>query len=394
MNNGRTLSQLAAELERQVTSRKDFIAPQSAIQAVVVESPTTGAVVPEVVDASSDFDRLMKREVAIAGLPNSGPINITPFAHGQLSDHLGIPKKYYDRMAAEQPELLAMNINAWLAADPTNRRMLRTIDGRVRGILSPKFRALDNFELAQAVLPVLLQNNAQIVSSELTETRMYIKAILPALSDELPMGLAFGTGHNMIGQAGTDRGKLVAAITISNSDIGAGTLRVEPSVFTTWCTNLAIMQQAAMKKYHAGRANSADDATWEVFGDDTKRANDAAFWLQVRDITMAAFDEKMFRAAVASLRKTAENPIKSDDLPAVVATTIEQLALPQGVNNGLLKALAAGGDLTQWGLSSAITRVAGETADYETATQLERAGGQVLALGERDWSKIAAAVAA
>src|SRR5262245_28988737 len=372
MNTGRTLTQLAQELERQVTSRKDFIADQGALEAVVVG----------------------EHEVAIAAEKFGEPIRITPYAHGQLSDHLGIPKKYYDRMATEQPAALAFNINTWLKADPNNKRMLRTLDGKVRGIMSPKFRALDNFELAQAVLPVLIQNEVQIVSSELTETRMYIKGILPRLSDTLPMGLAFGTGHNMVGNAGTDRGKLVAAITISNSDIGAGTLRVEPSVFTTWCTNLAIMQQAAMKKYHAGRASNADDASWEVFADETRRADDAAFWLKVRDITMAAFNEASFRAAVAMLRKTAETPIKSDDLVAVVNTTVEQLALPPALNTGILKALANGGDLTQWGLSSAITRVAGETADYETATQLERAGGAVLALAERDWSKIAAAVAA
>lgn len=394
MNTGRTLTQLAAELERQVASRKDFIAPQSAIEAVVVED-TPDAITPLPSPATqNDFERLMTKSVRIAGLPNSEPVVITPYAHGQLADHLDIPKKYYDRMATAQPELLAANINTWLRADPANKRMLRVLDGRVRGILSPKFRPLDNYELAQAVIPVLMERKAQIVSSELTETRMYIKAILPELSDELPMGMAWGTGHNMVGARGTDRGKLVAAIVISNSDLGAGTLRVEPSVFTTWCTNLAIMAAAAMKKYHAGRANNADDATWQILADDTRRADDAAFWLKVRDITASAFNEEAFRAAIAQLRKTAENPIKSDDLPAVVSMVVEQLDLPKPTSNGILKALAAGGDMSQWGLSSAITRVAGEQADYELATQMERAGGQVLALAERDWSKIAAAVAA
>jgi hypothetical protein len=60
----------------------------------------------------------------------------------------------------------------------------------------------------------------------------------------------------------------VAAIVISNSEIGNGTLRVEPSVFTTWCTNLAVMAQAAMKKYHVGRAFEAD-TNLEIFRDET-----------------------------------------------------------------------------------------------------------------------------
>lgn len=385
MNTGRTLTQLAAELERQVASRKDFIAPQSAIEAVVVnDSPAA-----ELVEGT-DFERLMTKTVRIAGLPNSEPVVITPYAHGQLADHLDIPKKYYDRMATAQPELLAANINTWLRADPANKRMLRVLDGRVRGILSPKFRPLDNYELAQAVIPVLMERKAQIVSSELTETRMYIKAILPELSDELPMGMAWGTGHNMVGARGTDRGKLVAAIVISNSDLGAGTLRVEPSVFTTWCTNLAVMAQAAMKKYHAGRANQADES-WEVFADETRRADDAAFWMKVRDITASAFNEATFRAAVATLREAGTKPIVSDNLAAVVEATVEQLTLPPASSNGILKMLASGGDLSQLGLSQAITRFAGETTDYETATLLERAGGTVIDLKPTDWKRIAEA---
>lgn len=364
MNQGRTLVSLAQELQRQVESRKDFIASQGQIEAVVVGD-----------------------DVRIAGLPKLEPVAITPYAHGQLSQHLGIHKPYYDRMAAEQPELLAANINGWFRADAGNKRMLRTLDGQVRAVLSPKFRPLDNFDLATAVLPVLQENKVEIVSSQLTETRMYIKGILPTLSDELPPGLAFGTGHHIF--SGQDRGKVVAAITISNSDIGAGTLRVEPSMFTTFCTNLAILMQAAMKKYHAGRRNDADADTWEVFADETRQADDRAFWLKVRDITMAAFDEKQFRVAVAQIRETAVRAIESDDLPKVVEQTIETLALPPATSSNLLKTLAAGGDLTQWGLSSAITRVAGETADYETATLLERAGGQLLALPEPAWAKLA-----
>lgn len=362
MNAGRSLESLAAELQRQTASRKDFIAAQGAVEAVVVDD-----------------------SVRIAGLPQLEPVTITPYAHGQLSQHLGIPKAYYDRMSTEQPTLLAANINAWFKADAGNKRMLRTLDGRVRAVLSPKFRPLDNFDLASAVLPTLIEKNIKVVSAELTETRMYIKGILPELSDVLPDGLAYG-GHNRIG---TDRGHLVAAIVISNSDIGAGTLRVEPSVFTTWCTNLAIMQQAAMKKYHAGRRSDADADTWEVFADETRRADDAAFWLKVRDITMAAFDEGRFRAAVETFRAAGQNPIVNDDLPQVVEMAIEQLALPPATSSGILKALAAGGDLTQWGLSSAITRVAGDAGDYEMATLLERAGGDVLAMPEPVWAKLA-----
>jgi hypothetical protein len=369
MNTGRTLADLAAELERQTATRKDYIAPQGLMEAVVVERGDTA-------------------EVAIDGI-NGDPLPITPYAHGQLANHLGIPKNYYDRMHADQPQLLASNLNTWLHADGENRRMVRALDGKIRAVLSPKYRPLNNFDLAQTVLPVLVANRVQITSCELTETRMYIKGILPELSDELPEGLAYG-GHARIGG---DRGNVVAAIVISNSDIGAGTLRIEPSVFTTRCTNLAILAAAAMKKYHVGRASDANEDSREVFADETRIADDKAFWLKVRDVTMAAFNVDRFRAAIADIRASASRPITSDDLPKVVELAVTQLSLPSVSATGILKHLAAGGDLTQWGLSSAITRVANDAGDYEYATELERAGGKVLALAPADWQRIATVAA-
>lgn len=378
MNTGRSLQDLAAELERQTATRKDYIAPQGKLEAVVIPEVrnTEGAIVN-------------RAEVAIEGF-NAHPMGLTSYAHGQLAAHLDIPKKYYDRMHAETPVLLADNVNTWLGRDADNARMLRTLDGKIRGVLSPKYRPLDNFDLAQTVLPVLIENEAQIVSSELTETRIYIKAILPRLSDELPAGLAWGTGHNAVG-AGVDRGRVVSAIVISNSEVGNGALRVEPSVFTSWCTNLAIMAQAAMKKYHVGRANDILESSFEVFTSETRKADDRAFWMKVRDVMAVSFDEKLFRAAIEDMKRAGQRPIKSEDLNAVVTRTVTELALPQATSTGVLKFLAAGGDLTQWGLSSAITRVAGEAADYEMATALERAGGQVLALPARTWDAIATA---
>lgn len=165
---------------------------------------------------------------------------------------------------------------------------------------------------------------------------------------------------------------------------------MEPSVFTTRCTNMAILMSAALKKYHIGRAFSGDDG-YEVFRDDTRQADDRAFWLKVRDVVKAAFDQEVFAAAVTQMRNAAQAAIYSQDLPKVVDLTVKQLALPESTAGGILTHLAAGGDLTRWGLSSAITRVANDFPDYEGATDLERAGGKVLAMTGHDWEAISAA---
>ena len=60
----------------------------------------------------------------------------------------------YQRMRDQAPELLAANVNEWFQQKP-ERRMVRTLDGQMRAFLSDRYRRLDNFDLALAVLPVL-----------------------------------------------------------------------------------------------------------------------------------------------------------------------------------------------------------------------------------------------
>ncbi len=244
----------------------------------------------------------------------------------------------------------------------------------------------------EAILPRLVDLGVQVQSCELTETRLYLKGILPSLSDTLPDGAVWGNGHTAIADyRGNEAGKVVAALCLSNSEVGAGSVRLEPSVFTTWCTNLAVLAQAAMKKYHVGRSADVGD-DWTVYRDETRKADDAAFFMRVQDVTAAAFDEKIFQAAIASIRAAADDKIESSDLQAVVEQAVEVLALPERASTGILASLARGGDLSRWGLSSAVTATANGTGDYEAATDLERAGGKLLAMTGAAWHRISRSV--
>ncbi len=57
---------------------------------------------------------------------------VTPDAHSQLAYHLNIPKRYYDRMLTNSPELLASNVNRWMSGSERDEkpciRMVRTMD--------------------------------------------------------------------------------------------------------------------------------------------------------------------------------------------------------------------------------------------------------------------------
>jgi hypothetical protein len=363
MKQGRTLSELAAEIERQAETKRDFKAPTDKLNVVVeTTSPNTSEV---------------KLNMKTNGRDEQ--FAITRLAHEQIAQHVGIPQKYYDRMQAEAPQLLARNANHWLQSNPSTR-LVRTLDGKARAFLSNRYRTIDNFEVAEAVLPVLLEQGTglRVESAEVTETRLYIKAVNPKIEatisgEQRKLGMVVQSG-----------------IVITNSEVGLHAFRVDPLVFILACLNGAIMPAAGMRKYHVGR-NSADaESAYEVFADDTRKADDRALMLKMRDIVKAGFDEVKFRETTKLLSATMDHRIirAADE---VVESVQEMFALPKTLHAGILNELVTAGDLSQWGLSNAVTALANTTKDYEDATTLERVGGEILTLDRKQWRELAEA---
>ena len=118
----KTIQNLYGELERQRAARKDLIADTRSITVNSVNGLS-------MLTVATDSDKLSYR--------------ISEIAHRQIADRLGIPYKYYERMRQENPALLDSNINSWLNTTP-EKRMLRTLDGKLRAFLSDRYRRLDN----------------------------------------------------------------------------------------------------------------------------------------------------------------------------------------------------------------------------------------------------------
>lgn len=371
MNKGRSIVELAAELQRQVETRKDYLADTRAIELRFASRTTEQA------DAGTPSG------IVLAGI-NAEEKGINDLAHGQIAAHTEIPKGYYDRMLAEDPALLATNVNTWLHRTPA-KRLVRTLDGRVRAFLSNKFRPLDNLGLAEAALPTLVDMGAEIESAELTERRLYIKATFPKLSDQVPEGLTLGVGHHRIDT-------VIAGIVISNSEVGAGSLRIEPAVKKYLCTNLLISAESSMRKYHIGRQADVEHVR-ELLSDEAKHADDKAVWLAVRDVVRGAANPAVFAATVAKMKAAAETPmgVEAADIPAVVEVLTKRMALPERSAKSILTHLIEGGDLSKWGMVNAVTRSAEDEKDYEVSTDLERAGGKVLDLSPTEWRTLTAA---
>ena len=274
----KNVQELYLKLEEQRDHRKDIIADTRSL----VINTTSGL---STISVSTGNDILA--------------YSVSDVAHRQIADRLGVPFKYYDRMRLEYPALLDQNINGWLQKQP-EKRMLRTLDGRLRAFLSDRYRRLDNLELVDHVLPVIAQmKGCSIESCDITETHLYMKVINKTMKAELTPGDVVQAGF-----------------VISNSEIGLGALKVEPLVYRLVCRNGMISKDLAHKKYHAGRQVEDTDAAYELYSDETLAADDKAYFLKVQDIVSAAVDEARFSLTVDKMRAsmnvpTGDNPVKT-----------------------------------------------------------------------------------
>jgi hypothetical protein len=366
MKTGKSLVELATEVQRQAESKRDYLVPTS--QMKVVE--TDKGVALEVGGSSGErFD-------------------IGDTAHNQIAAYAEIPTVYYDRMRREKPELLARNVNTWFAEKPATR-MLRTLDGKARALLSDKYRPLDNFELLEAALPAMQSANLEIVSAEVTERRLFVKAVDRAIQRHIPSGFRMGDGSHQAFKV--PNGEIIPAVQFGNSEIGFGTLTVTGGWLDHGCTNLAwAFKDRGLVKRHVGARLDVGEEMYKLLTDETKAATDKAVWLQFRDAIKTAISVEGFDALVEKLNAAAGEQMEGDPVK-VVDVTAKTFGFNDNQRSSILRHLIQGGDLSKFGLANAVTSAANDLADYEVATDFENAGGKIIELPRSEWKRISTA---
>ena len=349
MKTAKSIIELATEIQRQNELKKDFIVPTQ-VAAVAIN----GA-----------------QQIQF----NGNVYDLTDHALAQVADRLKIPKRYLDYLRAEFPSLLENNINELFKKFP-EQRMIRTLDGQARAFLSDRYRPLDNAELANAVFPALQKADAKIVSCEITPKKLYIKAVLPQISALIPGGSHLGDDN------------LNPGLTISNSEIGTGGLTVLPALHDPKCTNLCTFSFAKYSKYHLGGKGATDDQ-YNVYTTETKQLADATVFAQLTDVVKASMGGEVFQQIVDHVKTARGNKVAPTQVTKVIEVVSQTHGFNEDEKGSVLAHLIERGDLSQWGVSSAITRAAEDVADYDRASELETIGGHVIELPANQWNTIA-----
>jgi hypothetical protein len=360
MKTGKTLAELAAELDRQSRAKHDYIADTRRLDVAVRDDK------PVLVMQDRQFE-------------------ISDIAHGQIAEHTKIPKPYYDRMAKEAPGLLANNVKTWFDKYPAER-MIRTLDDRNRAFLSNSFRPLDNYDFGQVILGACAERKLEIVSADITERKLYIKAI-DKQEFQVPIGYKMGDGSHRIFDV------CCPVFIASNSEVGFGRLSLDTGVYTHACTNLAWFTDGGMKKTHLGSRHKIVEATGvesidHLLSDKTRQKSDEALWMQLRDVLGAAFDGKRIENRTERLASAATKKI-GGDVPKMIELVRTNFGLTETEGGNVLRHLIEGGSLTQYGLHAAVTRAAQDSADYDRATELEYLGGRIIDLPQTEWAVLA-----
>jgi hypothetical protein len=367
MKIGKSLVELAAEIKRRADAKRDLVAPVEQLEMVVAEARGQ----PE-----------LRLTVANGKEETFG---ITPHGHSQLADYVGIPLGNYRRIQVEAPEVLALMVNRSMKDKGKDGRLLRTLDGAVRAFLSARYRALENEDVAEAVLPVLLERKLIVVSCEITDSRLYIKAVDRKIERDIPTGKMLGDRSHAFFDT------ISPGIVISYSEVGAGSLDIETSIWTRVCTNLAVME-TALRNHHLSGRRELSGEDYVLATRETRELTAAAIRGPVRDLMVSALDEAKFEAAAKMLMLAAKSPMESSDVVEVVERVGEQFGLDEGEKNSVLQHLIKGGDFTRYGLHAAITRASADVEDYDRATEMERLGGRVIDLRSLEWNVISQAL--
>ncbi len=312
-----------------------------------------------------------------------GPTGLTSFrltdhALGQVSTDTGIPKRYFDRMKVDAPELFRTNIHHWLYNEPKARmvRGMTNPDGEMmtgRAWMSDKFRRLDNMEIARTLLPEFenLGMPVEFHQAAITENKLHVRALFPQLErDVKAVGDTVRWG-----------------VSITNSEIGSGSLTISSFVLRLACTN-GMVADRVLNARHIGKREDVG-----ILSNEALAADDVAFWLAARDELRALCTEAAFQTVVDRLEGLSEQRVVSP--VAATRTVASEYGLTDDEQEAVMLMFASGNQnagFGQWGMLNAVTAVAKTIESFDRQAELEGIGWQIAQMPERAWVRVAETV--
>lgn len=302
---------------------------------------------------SSEIEMMVKDDQVKLEIPGAEPFStITRPCHLQIAERLDIPAKYYNRMEAEAPHLLAVNVNAWLTRMGKDV-FIRGLGNAVRAFLSDRYRVIDHLDFLYCSLNELQAHRAEIEDCHLSETEMYVKVRSHHLKD-------FIRHRDDL---------IIGGLLLTNSETGHKALRVEPRIFRVQCTNGMVIEKLTIRQVHLGNGNGNGEL------------DDDMVYLAIRRSIRELFGR--FGEIVQSLRDSTE--IKILNPQGVINNLVKHYGLNEAQKENILMAFGSEPEPDAYGIANAVTKAAQKEESWEGSLELEKIGGRLLALPAQEF---------
>lgn len=375
------LQGLAVELRRQLETKRDLMADTRRTSFSLAQwnrelEEYNHTDVPDMTDEPDDLYGPTELILNIDLPEGAEAFGVTRNAHQQIAEKTSVPWPFYERLMKKHPDLLRDLGNELLSREPS-RRMVRTLDGRVRAFMSDGYRPRDNWDLLeQAVLPALAgRPGVEFQKCELTDTHMFVKIRLPEFERPDPTPKVGTVIHG--------------GLIIRNSEVGASSLLVAPYTYQYWCANGCAHDVLGQRQRHVGKRITGDGSSdaWVLYSDETLKLDDEAFFAKTRDVITATLNETVFDLIIEKMGALAGVKIEGDPVAAVeVLAKREYADLGSGEKGSLMQHLIEGGDLSALGYHNALTATARDIEDPTRRTEIEVTAGRLLH-GDGAWTK-------
>ena len=178
-----------------------------------------------------------------------------------------------------------------------------------------------------------------------------------------------------------------AGVIISNSEVGLGSVSIQPLIYRLVCSNGMVVNEAAARRNHVGRVTDSEE-NFSVYSQATLDAEDKAFVMKIQDTVRAAVEEARFSQIVGKMQEAKAAQMDTHDVPAVVKLASKEFHITDSESTGVLQRLIESNDLTLYGLSNAVTRHSQDMESYDRASELESIGYSILTMPAQQWSRI------
>lgn len=403
------IARILPEIQRQAKTKKDFVIPASTISVddsgklslpgvksfKLANSGNTYATWQEAEGAAEKGESIIPQEA-------SGDFPLSRTARRQLCTRLGTPIAFVDALCTQGQGDLAGRIlterlhRPRIGIDPANatanvdRFTVRMLDSAVRAVVSERYRIIDNIDLFFASAQKLDKVGGEIWQMRLTGDNFQMLAVARGISGEVRLDRTFDPGdgwqsrwHN--GETDTQ----YAAMSLSNSETGCGSIQICPAIMTRVCANYNVWAKV-LRAVHLGRKREEDGL---IENAETQSLESRLTFARVQAAIETIFNPDDFAKYIETMNAATQRVIVTDihNTPTVqkaVERVSERFEIQDNVAATIYANLLKSCDYSQYGMMQATTQAAHDMdveKEIDGAISLEEIGGAIVHLSNSDW---------